>query len=110
MDLFCETRNLSTTYGRIDEIHHIYFWTNLSNHDIYLQSCVMVSQPLQKVTADVHDVQLSTADNTFHIYGICLNRSRMIQTTLPKREDAHSPNMVGWFNRHLNNILFKRSF
>ena len=78
MDLFCETRNLSTTYGRIDEIHHIYFWTNLSNHDIYLQSCVMVSQPLQKVTADVHDVQLSTADNTFHIYRIGLNRSRKL--------------------------------
>lgn len=27
---------------------------------------------------------LSTADNTFHIYGICLNRNRMIQ--------AHSQN------------------
>ena len=95
MDLFCETRDLSTTYGRIDEIHHIYFWTNLSNHDIYLQSCVTVSQPLQEVATNVHSVQLSTADNTFHIYGICLNRNRMIELpntyygktlTLPKWE------------------------
>lgn len=79
MDLFFETRDLSTTYGRIDEIHHIYFWTNLSNHDIYLQSCVTVSQPLQEVATNVHSVQLSTADNTFHFYGICLIWNREIE-------------------------------
>ena len=32
----------------------------------------MVSQPLQKAAT------LSTADNTFHFYGICLNRNRKI--------------------------------
>lgn len=51
----------STIYGKISTTYNIYDGS---------RRCVIASQPLPKV------VTLSTADNTFHIYGICLNRSR----------------------------------
>lgn len=76
----------ATVYGKIPPTY---------NNSNVQQSCVTVSQPLQEVATNVHSVQLSTADNTFHIYGICLNRNRMIELpntyygktlTLPKWE------------------------
>lgn len=55
--------------------------------------------------------------NTFHIYGICLKRNRKINSLCNfAQSDSQNGNMiilplreVGW-NRHLNDILFKRSF
>lgn len=75
----------ATVYGKIPPTY---------NNSNVQQSCVTVSQPLQEVATNVHSVQLSTADNTFHIYGICLNRNCMIK---------HIAIMRRRLNRHLLN-------
>lgn len=60
-------------------------------YNIYAGSsrCVIVSQSLQNVATDVHDVLLSTADNTFHFYGICLNWNRKLNLA-----NAHYGNKI----------------
>ena len=46
-------------------------------YNIYAGSsrCVIVSQPCQICNSCTWCTTLSTADNTFHFYGICLNRN-----------------------------------
>lgn len=72
-------------------------------YNIYAGSrrCVIVSQPLQEVATDVHDVQLSTTDNTFHIYGIGLKRNRMIQAHSQNGNLIRVPKMGSLLNRNL---------